>query len=272
VIEYVIAAPLGVAVGIVLGLTGAGGAILSVPLLTLVLHMSIVEAAPIGLFAVAVSAGVGAALSLRRRILRYKAASLMAAAGAIASPLGIWAAYQIPNRPLAAAFSLLLVWIGVNTWRQSRKSPAELAAERAQNPPPCRLNPATGKLRWTMPCARALAGSGLMAGFLSGLLGVGGGFIIIPSLRKYTDLEMSWVVATSMGVLTLISALGVVVAAMHAPINLHTGLPFIGGAVVGMLGGRYYSERLAGPSLQKAFAVLALGVAIAMGVKAALFM
>jgi uncharacterized protein len=271
-IDSLIAAPLGVAVGVVLGLTGAGGAILSVPLLTLVLHMSIVEAAPIGLLAVAASAGLGAALALRRRILRYKAASLMALAGAIASPLGIALAYRLPNRPLTAVFSLLLLWIGVNTWRQARRSAESLAAERERHPPPCRLNPATGKLHWTMPCARALAGSGLTAGFLSGLLGVGGGFIVIPALRKYTDLEMSWVVATSMGVLTIISALGVGVAALHAPINFDAGLPFIIGAVFGMLAGRHWSERLAGRALQIAFATLALGVGVAMGLKAALFM
>jgi uncharacterized membrane protein YfcA len=100
---------------------------------------------------------------------------------------------------------------------------------------------------------------------------VGGGFIIIPALRKYTDLEMSWVVATSMGVLTLISALGVLVAALHAPINLDAALPFVLGAVAGLLAARQFSERLAGPALQRAFATLAVVVAVAMGWRAAFF-
>ena len=109
-----------------------------------------------------------------------------------------------------------------------------------------------------------MAGSGLTAGFLSGLLGVGGGFIIIPALRRYTDLQMNACVATSMGVLTLISAMGVAVSMSHAPLNLVVGTPFIGGAVTGMLLGRHWSARLAGASLQQAFAVLCLCVAAAM--------
>src|SRR3954463_1795218 len=117
-----LAAVLGTAVGIVLGLTGAGGAVMSVPLLTLVLHLPMVEAAPIGLLAVALSSGLGAALVLRRKILRYKAASLMALAGTIASPLGIELAHRIPNRPLSALFALVLLYVGTRSWLDSRQT------------------------------------------------------------------------------------------------------------------------------------------------------
>jgi uncharacterized membrane protein YfcA len=260
---------LGIAVGIVLGLTGAGGAVLSVPLLTLVLHLPMVEAAPIALLAVAVSAGLGALAALRIGILRYKAASLMATAGAIASPIGITVAHHVPNRPLTAMFAVVLVWIGIRSWIDARRSPESIAAERLANPPPCVLNRKIGRLHWTWPCAKVLAGSGLVAGFLSGLLGVGGGFILNPALRKYTDLEIGAIVATSMGVLTLISGLGAAVSALHDPINLAVGVPFIAGAIAGMFGGRYLSAWLTGPGLQKAFGTLALVVAGLMIVRAA---
>ena len=69
---------LGAGVGLVLGLTGAGGAILSVPLLSFFLDLTVAQAAPIGLLAVFLSAGVGAILGLRAQILRYKAALLIA--------------------------------------------------------------------------------------------------------------------------------------------------------------------------------------------------
>jgi uncharacterized membrane protein YfcA len=259
--SYLIAAPLGACVGVVLGLTGAGGAVLSVPLLTLVIGLPLVEAAPIGLLAVTLSAGLGAAIALHQGMLRYRAAMLMATAGALASPFGITLAYRVPERLLTALFSLLLLWIGVNTWRQARM-PAE--ARNAAREPPCRINPNTGRFLWTLPCARVMAGSGLAAGFLSGLLGVGGGFIIIPALRRYTDLPMNASVATSMGVLTLVSAMGVAVSIAHAPLNLVVGTPFIGGAVAGMLLGRHWSARLSGANLQKSFALLCLGVAAAM--------
>jgi uncharacterized membrane protein YfcA len=269
-LHQVIAGPLGLVVGLVLGLTGAGGAVLSVPLLTLVLQMPMVEAAPIGLLAVTLSSGVGAAIALRRGILRYRAALLMALAGAMATPLGVSVAHRLPNRPLSAVFSLLLFWIAARTWQQTLASRTSLAEQRRERPPPCRLDKSAGRLIWTLPCARLLAGYGVLAGFLSGLLGVGGGFILVPALRKHTDLEMNWVIATSMGVLTLISGLGTAVSALHAPLNLGVGLPFIGGAVAGMMIGRHWSTWLSGRILQRGFAVMAFAAAISMGVQAGL--
>lgn len=259
--SYLIAAPLGVCVGVVLGLTGAGGAVLSVPLLTLIIGLPLVEAAPIGLLAVTLSAGLGAAIALRQGILRYRAAMLIAAAGFLTAPVGVALAYVLPERLLSALFSLLLFWIGSNTWWKTRAPVDPLVAARE---PPCRLNPKTGKFLWTLPCARVMAGTGLTTGFLSGLLGVGGGFIIIPALRRFTDLPMNACVATSMGVLTLVSALGVAVSVSHAPLNLDVGTPFIAGAVAGMLLGRHWSARLSGARLQQSFALLCLCVAAAM--------
>lgn len=259
---------LGTAVGLVLGLTGAGGAVLSVPLLTLLLGLPMVDAAPIALLAVTISAGLGALLALRRGILRYKAAFLMALAGALASPLGIAAAHRAPNRPLQILFAAILIWIGARAWIDARRKPEDLAAERALRPPPCRLDRSIGKLHWTWPCARRLAGAGLVAGFLSGLLGVGGGFVLIPALRKHTDLEPNAIVATSMGVLTLISGLGAAVSMAHAPLNLPVALPFIGGAALGMLAGRHLANWISGSSLQKAFGSLAFTVAFFMALGA----
>ena len=73
-----VASGLGLVVGFILSLTGAGGAILSVPLLVFSLHLTVAQAAPVGLLAVCVSAGVGALLALRAGILRYRAAGFMA--------------------------------------------------------------------------------------------------------------------------------------------------------------------------------------------------
>jgi uncharacterized membrane protein YfcA len=237
-----------------------------VPLLTLVIGLPLVEAAPIGLLAVTVAAGLGAALALHQRMLRYKAAMLMALAGAVVSPLGVALAHLVPEALLTSVFCMLLLWIGSNTWAQACAPSGVPAVVRE---PPCRLNPQTGKFRWTLACGRAMAGSGLGAGFASGLLGVGGGFIIIPALRRYTDLPMNACVATSMGVLTLVSAVGVLASMAHAPLNIVIATPFIAGAVAGMLAGRYWSARLSGPRLQKFFALLCLCIAIAMALSLA---
>lgn len=275
------AALLGLAVGLLLALTGAGGSIVAVPALVLVLHLPMAQAGPMGLVAVALSAGLGAALALKQGLLRYKAAALMAGVGALASPLGLWVAHRTPEQPLALLFSAVLAWVGWHTWRKARaaREPAQdtaaqaaQAAQAAEVPrrnTPCQYNPATGRLRWNPRCAARLASAGAGAGFLSGLLGVGGGFVIVPALLAITDLPMAAVTATSVGVIAIISTSGVASAAWAGAIPWSAALPFAAGAMVGMLGGRALAARWSGPRLQQGFGAFAMLSALALALRSA---
>jgi uncharacterized protein len=266
-IQQLISSSLGFVVGFLLSLTGAGGAILSVPLLVFGLHLTVAQAAPIGLLAVTISAGVGAILGLRAKILRYKAAGLMALFGVILSPLGLWLASKVPNRPLTLIFSIVLLYVSIRVLIQAY---AELSGkpQQDQRPPPCQLNQSIGKLIWTVPCARALAAAGALAGFFSGLLGVGGGFIIVPSLKKFTDLPVQSIVATSLGVLTIVSFGGVIGSTVSGNMNWLIAIPFASGALLGMLIGRQFANYLSGPRLQQIFGFFAMCISISMAFKA----
>jgi uncharacterized membrane protein YfcA len=259
----VVAPVLGLFVGFVLALTGAGGAILAVPLLVFGLHLTMAQAAPVGLLAVAVAAALGAALGLRARVLRYRAAGVMAVAGLVASPAGLWLGQRLPNAPLTVLFAVVL---GTVAWRTLRRANRELRGEPQSRPaqPPCRLDPIEGRLHWNGACARALLLAGAGAGFLSGLLGVGGGFVLVPTLLAFTDLPMKAVVATTMGVLALVSAGVVVNASMAGQVSWDIALPVAAGAVAGLLVGRLFANRLSGPRLQQGFALLSLAIAAAM--------
>ncbi len=265
---------LGVFIGLVMALTGAGGGILSVPLLVFGLGLPMVDAAPVSMIAIALSAGLGAFLALRSGILRYRAAGLMGAAGLLLSPMGVWLAHRVPNNPLMLGFSAVLAYVGLRTlwplWQRPRaRSPGDSPAAVASRSrlPPCCLDPLDGRLRWTAPCARALLFTGMSAGFLSGLLGVGGGFIIVPSLQRITDLEMRSVVATSLGVLAIVALAGLGASALMAPIRWPVALPFALGALAGMLIGRRLATRFSGPRLQGLFALLALVVAVSLAAR-----
>lgn len=249
-------AVLGGIVGLILALTGAGGAILAVPLLLFVLHLGVAEAAPVALLAVGLSAAVGAIIGLRAGIVRYKAAGLMALTGMLSSPLGLWLAHRLPNGPLTLLFAGVLAFVSLRMFTQA--TAVKRHAENAAFPsPPCRLDADTGRFIWTGPCSRALALSGVGAGFLSGLLGVGGGFVIVPALKRATHAPMHMIVATSLAVITLVSASGVVSTALAGRMNWQVGAPFAAGAIVGMLGGRLAAGRLSGARLQQGFAVVA---------------
>jgi uncharacterized membrane protein YfcA len=258
---------LGIFVGILMGLTGAGGGILSVPLLVFFLHLRVAEAAPIALTAIAISAGVGALLGLKSKLLRYKAAGFMAMIGLILSPVGLWLAQNIPNQPLLVLFSCTLFFVSTRLYVQARREILGIQMP-PKKPPPCLINPEHGKLTWNLPCARALLFSGGLAGFLSGLLGVGGGFIIVPALKRFTNLPVQSIVATSLGVLAIISSGSALVSAATGNLVLNIAIPFSLGALGGLLMGRRLGKKLSGPRVQQIFAILTFGVAISLMFKA----
>ncbi|MDD2924719.1 sulfite exporter TauE/SafE family protein [Rhodoferax sp.] len=249
---------LGTLIGLVLALTGAGGGVLSIPLLVFGLHLSVQQAAPIGLLAVFAASLLGAVLGLRQGVVRYRAAALMGTMGMLVAPLGLLLAQRLPNRPLLVAFAMVLMY---SAWRTlghaARGADAKTAA-------PCLVNPHDQRLTWTRSCARALAGTGLISGLLSGLLGVGGGFVIIPALSRYTDLTLRSVQATSLAVMALVSLSGVSSAAWQGALSWDIALPFTAGAVVALLAGRQLANRLDPVRLSQVFAWFCVGVAALM--------
>ncbi|MBX3680854.1 sulfite exporter TauE/SafE family protein [Cognatazoarcus halotolerans] len=256
-----VASALGGVVGIVLALTGAGGGILAVPLLVFGLHLPMQQAAPIGLLAVGIAAALGAALGLREGIVRYRAATLIGITGMLLAPFGVWLAQHIPDAPLMVAFAGVLAWTAWRMLRQARRPAGPGSTVEISNPPECRVAEAGGRLAWTLPCARAMALTGALSGTLSGLLGVGGGFVIVPSLTSHTNLDARSILATSLAVIAMVSVGGVSAAALHGAITWHIARPFAAGAVVALLAGRLVAARVDSRHLRLAFAILSLAVA-----------
>jgi len=253
-----VAIALGAIVGVVLALTGAGGGVLAIPLLVFGLHLQVQQAAPVGLFAVGLAASVGAGLGLRERIVRYRAAAMIGVAGMLAAPMGVTLAQLLPNRPLLSAFALMLAY---TAWRMLMQP-----AQQPQRPrdAPCLVGKTDQRLIWTLPCARALASTGFVSGLLSGMLGVGGGFVIVPALTRYTDLDIRSIQVTSLAVIALVSVSGVCAAAWHGTVPWDVALPFGTGAMLALLIGRRVAGQLNTRHLQQAFAWICVVVALLM--------
>lgn len=263
-----LAALLGVLVGVIMALTGAGGAIIAVPLLMAAFHWTVPEATPAALLAVGSAAAVGALIGLRAGIVRYRAALLMAGIGSLMAPLGLLLAHRLPTAPLALLFAAVLLYVAQRLFRQAQRELRGLPDPDAQpDSAACKLSSETGRFEWDALCTRALLQAGVLAGFLSGLLGVGGGFVIVPALRRATDLAMHSVVATSLMVIALVSTTGVASSLIAGRLNLAIAIPFTLGAVLAMLAARPFARRLAGPRLQQGFALMSGLVAVALVIR-----
>lgn len=255
---------LGAVTGLILGLTGAGGAIVAIPLLIFGLDLPITQAAPVALLAVALSSAIAAYLAFSRlKIVRYRAAGLIAVLGMLITPLGVWVAQFLPNLLLTLLFVMVLAYV---SWHMFRTASHHEMPEKCASPDtaPCQFDTVKGRLIWNEPCAKALALAGVITGFLSGLLGVGGGFVIIPAIKRATTLPMQSLVATSLAAIALISTVGFLSAAFIGTMQWAIAVPFSAGAVSGMLIGRRYADRFNETLLQRGFAIIAGCIALGM--------
>jgi uncharacterized membrane protein YfcA len=247
---------LGLLVGTILGLTGAGGGILAVPALVFSQGWTVPEATPIALLAVTGSALVGAIEGYFRHLVRLRAAALMALTGTLAAPLGMLAAHALPERVLLVLFALALLLVAARLFSQRE-------VERLHVP--CQTHSVTGRIIWNRSSFMVLALIGAVTGFLTGLLGVGGGFVMVPALRRASHISLHGIVATSLSVIALVGAGGVLSALWHGQ-NLDPviALPFMGAAAVGMLGGRQLVRLLRPEQVKHGFALLVMVVAASM--------
>jgi len=259
----------GVAVGLSLGLTGGGGSILAVPLLVYGLAVSPRQAVGVSLAAVGATALVGAGQRLWRGEVEVRTGLLLALSGMLGAPLGSWLGTLLAESLLLLLFSLLMVGVAVRMWLKASRNPAEAAVIRSvvQLPPneadgpSCRRDPG-GRLSLNSRCVFVLLLAGLATGVLSGLFGVGGGFVVVPALVLFSGLDIHRAVATSLLVIGLVSASGLAaIAASGTSLPLDVVVPFALGSLVGLQGGTLVARKLSPVGLQKFFAVVIVVVA-----------
>lgn len=258
---------IGLLIGLVLGLTGAGGSVLALPLLMQGLGMGAVAAANLSLGAVALAASFGVLLRLGRGLLVWRAAVLVGGGGMLAVPAGQWLARRLPESWLLVGFTLLVGVIAWRMWRQADMEPEATRVVRAGTvsamssvAAACALSE-SGLLEWRWPCALRLAAVGMVAGLLSGLFGVGGGFVIVPAMVLFAGLPIMQAVATSLAIIMAVSAVGVAVLLLAHPLPA-LALPLVAGSLAGMLLGTTLAPRLAGPALQRIFVVAMVALAL----------
>lgn len=224
-------------IGIALGLLGGGGSILTVPLLAYVFELDARHAIATSLPVVAAASAAACVVHARAGHVRWRAGLAFAGTGMLGAHLGGRVGSLLPGAALLASFGSLMVATSVAMWRgRSEVEPLERSPF-------------------------ALAGIGGIVGFVTGLLGAGGGFAIVPALVLWAGLEMPAAVGTSLLVIALNALAGYSGYATHVEIDpaLAAGLAAcsVAGALVGALG----APRVPAGRLRRGFAafVLAMG-------------
>jgi len=257
---------IGIVIGLLLGLTGAGGSVFAVPLLMLFAGMSPADAAGISLGAVAASTIYGCLRNWRARQMLWLPGLILAASGAVFAPLGKWIGIQLPASWLLGGFSLLAMVISWRMWASSTPEDASVvrAGDFSQEPRTgllCNLSH-EGQFELRPRCLSGLLIGGSLVGLLSGLFGVGGGFLIVPLLLALSPISMRQAVGTSLLIIAIISSSGFIshlwfgTEANFSNSTNGAALALVaGGGILGMLVGQVFSKKLAGPRLQRSFAV-----------------
>ena len=232
-------------IGLSLGLIGGGGSIITVPVLVYVLGVEAHEAVGMSLAVVGGTSLVGSFLHYRRGSLQMKTGLTFGIAGIFGATAGSPLTKLLSPPALLMTFALLMLFIGVLMLR--RKSP-QTATENLDVPEP----PSVWKALF----------AGFGVGILTGFLGVGGGFLIVPALVMFGGLAMKEAVGTSLFVIFLNCVAGFAGHASQSNFNWKlTGL-VTALAIFGAIGGTMLSHKVPANKLQKGFAVFVLVVAV----------
>lgn len=239
----------GLVIGISLGLTGGGGSIFAVPLLVYGLHLAPRNAVGLSLAAVGITAGFGAALRIKAREIEFVPGIVFALGGMLFAPLGTWCGQLVPEAVLLTLFAVIMCVIGWRMWTASARCESRAEA----------VNSLLEQNRQTGFYLR-LSGAGALVGLMSGLFGIGGGFLIVPALLQFTGTSIHRAAATSLLVIFLVSISGVAAHLLHGQnFPMPVSALFIAGGFAGMFWGSAWRCRLSAEGLRKTFA-LAIGV------------
>ena len=245
-------------IGVVLGLIGGGGSILTVPILVYLLFINPVTATAYSLFVVGISSLVGAIKNIKKGLVDFKTAIVFAIPAFIA--VYVTRRFLVPAIPeelftignflvtkniaIMLFFAIIMLVASFSMIKNNRKNSDENAV-----------------IQYNYPL---IIVEGFVVGILTGIVGAGGGFLIIPALVLLAKLPMKKAVATSLLIIAIKSLIGFIGDVENLEIDWVFLLSFTAISVVGIFLGMYLSNFIEGKKLKKGFGwfVLIMGIYI----------
>lgn len=222
-----------VLVGLALGVLGGGGSILTVPILVFLAGVDTKQAIAMSLFVVGVTSAVGAVSHARAGRVRWRTGLVFGAAGMTGAYGGGRLAAFIPGTWLLVGFGVMMIVTAVAMVRGRKEG-------------------TTPTVHGELPIGRVLA-EGVVVGLVTGLVGAGGGFLVVPALVLLGGLPMTVAVGTSLVVIAMKSFAGLAGYLATVEIDWTLALAVTVAAVVGSLLGGPLAGRIPEELLRKGF-------------------
>lgn len=221
-------------VGASLGLLGGGGSIIMLPVLVYVVGVAPHGAVPLSLAVIGATSLLSVAVRSRPGEIHWRIALIFGSAALVGTYFGSMLTALVPGAVLLLSFGLLLVVVGLRMWRAT--APDE-----------------------TLPGARArlplMLAAGTVVGVLTGFLGVGGGFLIVPAMTSVGGLAMGQAVRTSLVVIAMSSIAGLGAHLTHGnSVSVWLAVILTAAALVGMVAGLQGARRVSDQHLRRGFA------------------
>lgn len=246
-------------IGISLGLIGGGGSILTVPLLVYLFGIDAFLATEYSLFIVGISSLVGSVSYFKKGLVNFKMALIFGIPSVISIfltriyllPLIPEEVLRIENFTITKNIFLLLIFAGLMILASYKMIRGKIPEELLESP--------TNKNH-----VLQAAGQGSIVGVLTGLVGAGGGFMIIPALVNLLKIPMKIAIGTSLVIISFNSLIGFVSSENHVKIEWKLLISITAIAVAGIVIGSQLSKKIDGKKLKPAFGwfILIMGIYI----------
>ena len=244
-------------VGLILGLIGSGGSILSVPILVYLFGINPVTATAYSLFIVGTTSLIGSIKNLRNKLINYSTTLLFSLSAVITvyitrrylihlipeTIISSESIYLTKDQLIMLLFALLMLVAGFLMIKRTPKTIVGLKQTKT-----------------IAPNKFLIFAEGSLIGFLTGLVGAGGGFIIIPILVILSDLRMKAAIATSLAIISLKSLIGFVGDIQNLEIDWMFLLIFTSISVAGIFIGQQFSQKVPDNKLKMVFGLFVIGI------------
>lgn len=284
-VSFFIAALVGVGVGVLSGLLGIGGGTIMVPLFRLAFGMEPIAATATSLFTIVPTSISGMWKHAKNKTSLPRVGIVCGLAGACLSPVGVWAANVSPGWAIMGAAAVVVVYSSFTMLKKAMAAPKGGAAKGTRQVREKKATSAAVAANDVMAGGSSAAGSqaaplelpaikltpkyvakvafiGVIAGFMSGYVGVGGGFIMVPLFVSMLGIPMRLASGTSLTAVCVLAIPGVVEQAILGNIDYIVGVAMMVGSIPGAVVGANLVKRVPERTLRFVFAVFLLLMAV----------